>query len=162
VVAAGALGLAACALFAALRWYDASNLRELAADQSRQAQLAADQYRRITAGFPVTQTSSDNLKATVVEFSRLAERNPAPETTFVHISTVLQQFPQLEIEHSRSVGKPERREGSPPPPRPGPERWAKRGAGRDHRPSTHAARGLSRITRRCSASRADCRARVTS
>jgi hypothetical protein len=111
VVAAGAIGLLACSLVAGVRWLDASGLRERAADQSRQAQRAADQYRRITAGFPVTQTSSENLKATVVEFRRLADRNPAPESTFIHVSNVLQQFPQIELDSiAWSVGKPERRE----------------------------------------------------
>jgi len=119
LVAAGAAGLAACALFAGLRWYDAAGLRERAADQSRQAQLAADQYRRITAGFPVTQTSSDNLRATVTEFRRLADRNPAPEAALLHISNVLQQYPQIELDAiTWSIGKPERRDPkiSAPPP----------------------------------------------
>jgi hypothetical protein len=111
LVAAGALGLAACALFAGLRWYDAAGLREGAADQSRQAQMAADQYRRITAGFPVTQTSSDNLRATVTEFRRIADRNPAPESALLHVSNVLQQYPQIELDAiTWSIGKPERRD----------------------------------------------------
>jgi hypothetical protein len=115
LVAAGALAFAACAVFAGARWLDASGLRERAADQSRQAQLSADQYRRITAGFPVTQTSSENLRATVVEFRRLAERSPAPETALLHISKLLQEFPQIELDAINwSVGKPERREAKPP------------------------------------------------
>src|SRR4051812_31078022 len=120
LVAAGALAFAACALFAGVRWLDASSLGERAAEHSRQAQLAADQYRRITAGFPVTQTSSENLRATVVEFRRLAERSPAPETAFLHVSKLLQQFPQIELDAINwSIGKPERRDAKPPAAAPG-------------------------------------------
>jgi len=111
LVAAGAAGLAACALIAGLRWYDAADLRERAGEQSLQAQRDADQYRRITAGFPVTQTSSDNLRATVTEFRRIADRNPAPESTLLHVSNVLQQYPQIELDAiTWSIGKPERRD----------------------------------------------------
>jgi hypothetical protein len=55
----------------------------------------------------VTQTSSENLKVAVVEFRRLAERSASPEQAFLHVSRVLQQFPQVEIEGlTWSVGKP--------------------------------------------------------
>jgi hypothetical protein len=73
----------------------------------RQSSLAADQYQRITSTFPVTQTSSENLKVAVVEFRRIAERSASPEQAFLHVSQVLQQFPQVEIESLNwSVGKP--------------------------------------------------------
>ena len=37
------------------------------------------QYERITATFPVTQTTTENLRVTVVEFRRIAERSASPE-----------------------------------------------------------------------------------
>ncbi len=98
VVAAAALGFAACAIFAGARYFEASGLRDSALAQRRQSQEAASQYARITAGFPVTQTSTDNLKIAVVEFMRIAQRNPAPEQALVHVSRVLQQFPQVELD----------------------------------------------------------------
>ncbi len=109
--AAGALGLAACLLIAGSRWLEAMDVRERAAMQGRQSQTAAEQYQRITAGFPVTQTTTENLRVAVVEFRRLAERNPAPERSLVHVSRVLQQFPQVELDSLIwSVGRPDRRD----------------------------------------------------
>jgi hypothetical protein len=107
VVAAGALGFAGCALVAGARWLDGSEVRERAATQLRQSQAASEQYQRITAAFPVTQTSTENLKVAVVEFRRIAERNALPEQALVHVSRVLQAFPQMEIDGMVwSVGKP--------------------------------------------------------
>jgi hypothetical protein len=104
-----------CALIAGSRWLDAHNLRDRAESQLRQSSLAADQYERITATFPVTQTSTENLKVAVVEFRRIAERSASPEQAFLHVSHVLQDFPQVEIEGlTWTVGKP----GTPMKPAP--------------------------------------------
>jgi hypothetical protein len=115
VVAAGALGFAACLIVAGARWLDAASLREQALGQRLLSQVAAEQYQRITAGFPVTQTSTENLKVAVVEFRRIAERSAAPEQAFVHVSRVLQQFPQMELDGlTWTVGRPaDRREQRP-------------------------------------------------
>ena len=107
IAAAGAIAFAACALFAGSRWLDASALRDQAEAQARQSQVAARQYEQITATFPVTQTSTENLRVAVVEFRRIAERTAAPEEAFMHVSRVLQQFPQVELDTlSWSAGKP--------------------------------------------------------
>jgi hypothetical protein len=98
LVAAGALGFAACALYASTQWLNASQVREQAVQQREDARRAAQQYERITATFPVTQTSTENLKVTVVEFRRIAERSPLPEQAFMHVSRVLSQFPQIELD----------------------------------------------------------------
>jgi hypothetical protein len=98
IAAAGALGFVACALFAGTRWLDVADLRERATAQARQSQEAAEMYQRITAGFPVTQTSSDNLKVAVVEFRRIAERTALPEDGLAHVSRVLSDFPQMELD----------------------------------------------------------------
>jgi hypothetical protein len=117
IVAAGALGFAACALVGGSRWLDAMSLRESAAEQRQQAAAAADQYQRITATFPVTQTSTENLKLAVVEFRRIAELSASPERAFVHVSQVLEQFPQFDLDGlTWSVGRPgEGRDGAKPP-----------------------------------------------
>ena len=110
VVAAGALGLAACALFAGGKWLEARDLRERAALQEGQARAAADQYARITAAFPVTQTSTENLKLTVVEFQRLAQLSASPEAAYLHVARVLETFPRFELDRvTWSVGRPEER-----------------------------------------------------
>jgi hypothetical protein len=118
VVAAGALGFAACLIVAGARWLDAASLRDQAQAQRLQSQIAAAQYQRITAGFPVTQTSSENLKLAVVEFRRIAEHSAAPEQAFQHVSRVLQQFPQMELDGlTWTVGRPaDRREQRTAPP----------------------------------------------
>jgi hypothetical protein len=119
VVAAGALVFAVCTLVAAARWFEAMETRDRAALQTSQSQASAEQYQRITAGFPVTQTSTENLKATVVEFRRIADRNAAPERAFVHVSRVLEQFPQMELDvltWSVGAGRPPADLGERPVP----------------------------------------------
>jgi hypothetical protein len=120
IVAAGALGFAACALYAGAEWLRAIEVREGAAAQLQQARLAADQYQRITSSFPVTQTTTENLRATVVEFTRIAGQTASPESAFVHVSRVLGRFPQFELDRlDFSVGKPDPRDkpaGAKPEP----------------------------------------------
>jgi hypothetical protein len=122
IVAAGAVGFAACALVGGSRWLDAMDLRERATAQRQQAAAAADQYRRITATFPVTQTSTENLKLAVLEFRRIAELSGSPERAFVHVSQVLEQFPQFDLEGLVwTVGRPgETRDGGTAPATPVP------------------------------------------
>jgi len=67
----------------------------------------------------VTQTSTENLKVAVVEFRRIAERSVSPEQAFVHVSRVLEQFPQIELDSFNwGVGRPDaprdRPAGAPP------------------------------------------------
>jgi hypothetical protein len=107
VVAAGALGFAACALYAGSRWFEAYDVRSRAAEQGREARLAAERYQRITTSFPVTETTTENLRVTVLEFRRIAELSASPDGAFVHVSRVLAQFPQMEIDgFNWSVGRP--------------------------------------------------------
>jgi hypothetical protein len=113
-VAAGALGFAACALYAGVQSIDALHLSDRAVSQQRDARFAAAQYERITAGFPVTQTSTENLKVAVVEFRRIAEHSASPEQAFVHVSRVLEQFPQIELDNFNwSMGRPDARRDRP-------------------------------------------------
>jgi len=98
VVAAGAIGFAACALFAGVKWLDVLQARGRAEQQAQEAHRAADAYARITATFPVTHTSTENLKVAVTEFTRIAQRGAAPERIFAHLSHVLEEFPQFEID----------------------------------------------------------------
>lgn len=97
-LAAGALGFTACAVMAGIQWLEVAGVRDQAEFQQRDGQIAQREYERITAQFPVTRTSSDNLKATVNEFLALAKRSAYPEPALVHVSAVLEQFPQIEID----------------------------------------------------------------
>ena len=103
-----------------MRWLEATELRERAALQARQSQEAAAKYQRITASFPVTQTSTENLRIAVVEFRRIAERSALPEDGFTHISQVLRDFPQMEVDALVwSAGRPGAG-SSPRPAKPAP------------------------------------------
>jgi hypothetical protein len=116
VVAAGALGLAACALYAGGRSLETYELRGRAADHAREARAAAERYARITATFPVTETTTENLRVAVLELRRIAEASAQPQTAFVHVSRVLEQFPQIELEAiGWRLGRPgEQRESAAP------------------------------------------------
>lgn len=106
IVVAGVAGFVACVLYGGAKWLEVLELRERAATQLREARVAAEQYDRITATFPVTQTSSENLKVAVVEFRRIAERSATPEREMLHLSRVLARFPQMEIDGINwSVGR---------------------------------------------------------
>jgi hypothetical protein len=98
IIAAGALGFAACAVYAGAHAVDATRLQDEAASHVREARAAAESYRRITAAFPVTQTSTENLKVAVTEFRRIAAHSALPESAFLHVSRVLSKFPQFELE----------------------------------------------------------------
>ena len=98
IMAAGAVGLVACAFVGGSRWLEVMQLSDQVAMQRNEARVAAQQYERITSTFPVTQTSTENMKVAVVEFRRIAERSASPEAAFVHLSRVLEQFPQMEVD----------------------------------------------------------------
>jgi hypothetical protein len=107
VLAAGVLGFAACALLAGARALESNELRGRAEDQAREARSAAERYARITAAFPVTETTTENLRVAVVEFRNIAQRSAQPEAAFIHVSRVLEQFPQMELDGIKwSVGRP--------------------------------------------------------
>ena len=98
IVRVGAAGFAACLLYAAAQWFDLWRLKDQISAQRREAQEATQQYERITASFPVTQTTTDNLKATVVEFTRIASQSASPEPALVYLSQVVEKFPQMDVE----------------------------------------------------------------
>lgn len=107
VVAAGALGFAACALYAGTRAYEAHELRVRAAELALEGRNAAQRYQRITASFPVTETTTENLRVAVLEFRRLAEASAQPDPGLIHVSRVLERFPQMELDAVQwSVGRP--------------------------------------------------------
>jgi hypothetical protein len=98
VVAAGALGFAACALFAGAKWLDVWSVLDHAEQQRTEALVAEQEYKRVTATFPVTQTSTENLKITVNEFRDIGARTAAPDPAFIYVSRALERFPLIELE----------------------------------------------------------------
>jgi len=126
LVGAGALGLAACALYAGLVWVDIAGMRSDIERVREDSRADQDQYRRITAKFPVTQTTTENMRATVVEFTKIAQRSGSPEQTLRYVSQVLEGFPQIELDSllwsvgaaSANAAKPGA--GAAATPKPGP------------------------------------------
>lgn len=115
IAAGGVLAFAGCAVYGGAQWLEARGVREQAAMQQREAQVAARQYARITANFPVTQTSTENMKVTVVEFTQIAQRSASPDSSLVHVSRVLERFPQMELDGLVwSVGRASERRGAKP------------------------------------------------
>jgi hypothetical protein len=98
VLAAGALGFAGCALYGGASWLDVARTRAAADQVHLETRTAQDEYQRITSAFPVTQTTTDNLRATVVEFTSIARQTAAPERTLVYLSRALEDFPLIEID----------------------------------------------------------------
>jgi hypothetical protein len=98
IVRTGAAGFLACVLFAAVQWYDLFDVKGQVSVQQRVAREATEQYQRITASFPVTQTTTDNLKVTVLEFTRIANQSASPEPALAYLSQVVEKFPQMDIE----------------------------------------------------------------
>lgn len=121
IVAAGAAACAMLALVGAATWLEALSVRSQAGSQAQEARRAAEEYTRITATFPVTHTSTENMKATVVEFRRIAANSAAPEAAFAHVARVLAAFPQFDIDRIQfSVGPFDPRERPAALPGPAP------------------------------------------
>ncbi len=98
VVAAGAATLAGCVLFAGYKWLDVASVRSETSVQVGQTRAAEREYQRVTSTFPVTQTTTENLKITVNEFRSIAARTATPGPAFVYVSKALEQFPQIELD----------------------------------------------------------------
>ncbi len=112
IALAGAAGFAACALYVGAQMIDLLGVKDQISAQRREAQDATQQHQRITASFPVTQTTTDNLKATVIEFTKIAAQSASPEPALAYLSQVVEKFPQIEIESvqwrvSKSGGRDE-------------------------------------------------------
>jgi hypothetical protein len=98
LAAAGALGFVVCAGLGAAKWLDVMAVGDAGAVQAREAAQALSEYQRITSAFPVTQTTTDNLRAAVTEFRSIASRSSWPAQDFLHVSLVLDKFGQLELD----------------------------------------------------------------
>ncbi len=120
LVAAGAAVLAAGLLYAAVQLFSAHGLRQqMQSDQTRFLALNTE-YARVTATFPRTPTSTENLKATIKQYHLLQAQTATPAYLFGEISKALAGFPQVEIERIKwHIGKPPTeagRKGAAPKP----------------------------------------------
>ena len=116
LLAAGGLGFAACALVAGANWLDVSGMHGQTRELRAQTQEATRDYQRITSAFPVTQTTTDNLRATVIEFGNIARRTAAPRDALVYASQILNDFPQIELDSLQwRLERPDERAAAKPP-----------------------------------------------
>jgi len=104
--AAGAAVLALGLLYAGVQLFDVYTLRQqIETDQSRFNALSAE-YARVTATFPKTPTSTENLKTTIKQYQVLQAQTATPAYLLLEISKVLAAHPQVEIERiAWHVGK---------------------------------------------------------
>ena len=98
IAGAGALGFVACTMFAGYKWFEVVSVRGQTDLQVAETRNAEQEYQRVTATFPVTQTTTENLKATVNEFRSIAARSEMPGPAFIYVSRALEQFPQIELD----------------------------------------------------------------
>src|SRR4051812_16915705 len=98
VAGAGAVGLAACLAFSAFKWLEIMDVRAQTESQLKETKAIEQEYQRVTATFPVTFTTTENLKATVNQFRSIANRSAVPGPAFAYISRALEQFPQIELD----------------------------------------------------------------
>lgn len=98
LVAGGAAALGACALWAGALWLELLELRGQIATQGREAAAARQRYERITADFPVTYTTTENLRAVVHTFQGIAARTASPEPALRHLAQALDRFPSIQLD----------------------------------------------------------------
>jgi len=103
----GAAVLAAGMLFSSVRLLHAYTLRgKIRADQTQYRVLSAE-YARVTAKFPATPTSTENLKTTIKLYRMLQDETATPAYMYEQISKALAGFPRVEIEDiDWRIGKP--------------------------------------------------------
>ena len=109
---AGMAVLVSGLLYAGVQLFDVYSLRQqIQADKSRFDALSAE-YARVTAMFPKTPTSTENLKTTIRQFQALRSETAFPADLFAQISKALAGFAQVELERIEwRVGKPPQRSG---------------------------------------------------
>lgn len=111
--AAGMAVLVSGLLFALVQLFDVYNLRQqIQSDKSRFEAISAE-YTRVTATFPRTPTSTENLKTTIRQYHTLQAQTASPEYLFAQISEALAGYPQVELERIEwRVGKPPQESGA--------------------------------------------------
>ena len=105
--AAGMAVFVAGLLYAGVQLFDVYNLhRQIQSDQT-QFNAISTEYARVTATFPPTPTSTENLKTTIKQYRMLQSQTASPATLLAEISKALAGFAQVELERIEwRVGKP--------------------------------------------------------
>ena len=111
--AAGAAVLGAGLLYAGVQLLDVYTLHQkIQSDKARFDAVSAE-YARVTATFPPTPTSTENLKTTIMQYRTLQSETAFPAYLFEEISKALAGFAQVELERIEwRVGKPPQEAGA--------------------------------------------------
>ena len=100
-------------LYAGVQLFDVYNLRQQIQSDQTQFDAISAEYARVTATFPPTPTSTENLKTTIKQYRTLQTQTASPAYLFAEISKALAGFPQVEIERIEwRVGKPPQESGA--------------------------------------------------
>ena len=97
-------GASAVALSGALAWsgvniYNTMQLTDEDRNLQRQAQEFQLQYQRVTAQFPETPASTDNLRSTVEMAQQIRASLRTPEPMLLVVSRALDSSPQIQLSH---------------------------------------------------------------
>jgi hypothetical protein len=110
---AGMAVLVSGLLFALVQLFDVYNLRQHIRSDQTQLDAISAEYARVTATFPPTPTSTENLKTTIKQYRTLEKQTASPAYLFAEISKALAGFAQVEIERIEwRVGKPPQESGA--------------------------------------------------
>ena len=100
-------------LYAGVQLFDVYNLRQHIRSDQTEFDAISTEYARVTATFPPTPTSTENLKTTIKEYRTLQSQTASPAYLFAEISKTLASFPQVELERiDWHVGKPPQESGA--------------------------------------------------
>ena len=107
LVGAGVAGFVSCGAYAASLWIEQWMVRERVEGTQRDVLVARAQLAQARARLPATPAPVENLKASALEFRRIAARSASPETAFAHLSRALDQSPRIELDALAWNAEPE-------------------------------------------------------
>ena len=107
LVGAGVAGFVSCGAYAATLWIEQWMMRERIEGVQRDTAMAGDQLARARARLPASPAPIETLKASALEFRRLAARSASPEAAFAHVSRALDESPQIELDALAWSAEPE-------------------------------------------------------
>jgi hypothetical protein len=87
-----------CGAYAASLWIEQWMVRQRIDGVQRETVVARSQLADASTRLPSTPAPMEMLKASALEFRRIAARTPAPEAAFLHVSQALDQSPRIELD----------------------------------------------------------------
>ena len=98
LVGAGVAGFVSCGAYAASLWIEQWMVRQRIDGVQRETVVARSQLADASTRLPSTPAPIETLKASALEFRRIAARTAAPEAALLHVSQALDQSPRIELE----------------------------------------------------------------